>query len=224
MTSYSIAVIGGTGPQGKGLAYRFARAGHTVAIGSRSSERARQTATDIALRVGGAARVTGADNATAAESADVVLLAVPYDGHAELVASLRTQLAGKAVLSCVNPLGFDKRGPYGLDVADGSAAEEAQRIVPDARLVGAFHHLSAVSLWSDAELLDHEDVLVCGDDARAKTVAVDLARAVTGRAGIDAGALRLARQLEPLTAVLIGVNKRYKVRSGIRIAGLGHDG
>jgi len=224
MTSYKIAVIGGTGPQGKGLAYRFAKAGHTIVIDSRSSERAEQAAADIACRVGGAVQVSGADNATAAESADVVLLAVPYDGHAALVASLRTQLVGKVVLSCVNPLGFDKRGPYGLDVADGSAAEEAQRIVPDARLVGAFHHLSAVSLWSEAELLDHEDVLVCGDDAQAKTVAIDLARAVTGRAVIDAGAPRSARPLEPPTAVLIGVNKRYKVRSGIRIAGLGHDG
>ncbi|MGP3991878.1 NADPH-dependent F420 reductase [Streptomyces sp. 3N207] len=224
MTSYKIAITGGTGPQGKGLAYRFAKAAHTVFIGSRSPERAKQAATDIARRVGDAARVSGMENAAAAESADVVLLAVPYDGHAALVASLRSQLVGKVVLSCVNPLGFDKHGPYGLDIADSSAAEEAQRIVPDAKLAGAFHHLSAVSLWSDAELLAHEDVLVCGDDDQAKTVAADLARAITGRAGIDVGALRLARQLEPLTAVLIGINRRYKVRSGIHIVGLGHDG
>ncbi|MFC9682489.1 hypothetical protein [Streptomyces sp. NPDC056948] len=92
--------------------------------------------------------------------------------------------------------------------------------MPGARLVGAFHHLSAVNLWGGAEVLDHEDVLVCGDDADAKGVAIELTRAVTGRAGVDAGALRLARQLEPLTAVLIGVNKRYKVRSGIRVSGL----
>lgn len=220
MTSYKIAVIGGTGPQGNGLAYRFVKAGHTVVIGSRSSERAEQAATDIARRVGEAAQISGADNTSAAESADVVLLAVPYDGHAGLVASLRDQLAGKVVISCVNPLGFDKRGPYGLDVTDGSAAEEAQRIVPGASLVGAFHHLSAVSLRSEARLLDHEDVLVCGDNVQAKEVAIHLARAITGRDGIDVGALRLARQLEPLTAVLIGINKQYKVRSGIRIAGL----
>ncbi|MCW2944963.1 MAG: NADPH-dependent reductase [Actinoallomurus sp.] len=223
MTTYKIALIGGTGPQGKGLAYRFAKAGHAIIIGSRSSERAHQAAIDIASRVGDAAQVSGADNATAAESADVVLLAVPYDGHAVLVESLRAQLAGKVVISCVNPLGFDKRGPYGLDLADGSAAEEVQRIVPDAKLAGAFHHLSAVNLWSETELLDHEDVLVCGDDDEAKTVAINLTRAITGRDGIDAGALRLARQLEPLTAVLISINKRYKVRSGIRIAGLEHE-
>ncbi|MEZ7003604.1 NADPH-dependent F420 reductase [Streptomyces sp. AD55] len=224
MTSYRIAVVGGTGPQGKGLAYRFAQAGHTVVLGSRSAERARRTAAEIARRAGDAVPVGGADNATAAASADVVLLAVPYDGHAALVESLRTPLTGKVVLSCVNPLGFDRHGPYGREVADGSAAEEAQRIVPGARLAGAFHHLSATSLWNEAGLLAHEDVLVCGDDAEAKAVAVELARTVTGRAGVDAGALRLARQLEPLTAVLIGVNKRYKVRSGIRVAGLGPGG
>lgn len=222
MPPYQIAVIGGTGPQGKGLAYRFVRSGHHVTIGSRSAERARSTAADIARRVGEAASVSGADNAAAAGAADVVLLAVPYKGHAELVASLSARLAGKVLISCVNPLGFDQRGPYGLEVADGSAAEEAQRLAPEAKLAGAFHHLSAVNLWSETELLDHEDVLVCADDEQAKAVAAELARAVTGRAGIDAGALRLARHLEPLTATLIGINQRYKVRSGIRVAGLEH--
>lgn len=158
-----------------------------------------------------------------AEAADTVVLAVPFDGHAALVESLRAQLAAKVVISCVNPLGFDERGPYGLDVASGSAAEEAQRIVPDAQLVGAFHHLSAVNLWSETAVLEHEDVLVCGDDTEAKAVAIDLAHAICGRSGVDAGPLRLARQLEPLTAVLININRRYRVRSGIRISGLDTD-
>ncbi|PWI12121.1 NADPH-dependent F420 reductase [Streptomyces sp. NWU339] len=221
MTAFRLSVIGGTGPQGKGLAYRFAKAGHHVVIGSREAERARTTAAEIAERLAHShVPITGEDNNTAAEKADVVLLAVPFAGHAALVESLGASLTGKVVISCVNPLGFDKRGPYGLDVPDGSAAEEAQRVVPRARVVGAFHHLSAVSLWSEAEALDHEDVLVCGDDDDAKTTAITLARAITGRDGIDAGALRLARQLEPLTAVLISVNKRYRARSGIRISGL----
>lgn len=221
MTAFRLAVIGGTGPQGRGLAYRFAKAGHHVIIGSRDIGRAKTAAEEIVARLGeDRTHVTAADNSTATEEADVVLLAVPFDGHAALVKSLGRRLANKVVISCVNPLSFDKRGPYGLDVLDGSAAEEAQRIVPDARMVGAFHHLSAVSLWGDADVLDHEDVLVCGDDDDAKAAAIELSRAITGRDGIDAGALRLARQLEPLTAVLISVNKRYKVRSGIRISGL----
>jgi NADPH-dependent F420 reductase len=219
VTSYHIAVVGGTGPQGKGLAYRFARHGHRVVLGSRSAGRAEDAAAEIVARLPDA-EVSGATNAAAAAGADVVVLAVPYDGHDDLVASLAEQLAGKVVISCVNPLGFDKQGPFGLDVPGGSAAETAAALVPDARLVGAFHHVSAVTLWGEAEHLDHEDVLVCGDDAEAKQVAVELARAVTSRDGVDAGRLRIARQLEPWTAVLISVNKRYKTRSGTRISGL----
>ncbi len=222
MTSYRIAVIGGTGPQGKGLAYRFARHGHAVVLGSRSAERAETAAAEIRERVPDA-DVSGAGNADAAADAEVVLLAVPYDGHDDLVKDLAPVLEGKTVISCVNPLGFDKRGPYGLDVPGGSAAETAASLVPGAVVVGAFHHVSAVTLWGDAEFLDHEDVLVCGDDKEAKQVAIELARTVTGRDGVDAGKLRLARQLEPLTAVLISINKRYKTRSGIAISGLpGH--
>ena len=219
MTTYHVAVIGGTGPQGKGLAYRWARHGHRVVLGSRSAERAQEAAAEITARVPDDA-VTGAVNADAAAGADVVVLAVPYDGHDDLVASLADELAGKVVISCVNPLGFDKQGPYGLVVPGGSAAETAASLVPTARLVGAFHHVSAVTLWGEEEYLDHEDVLVCGDDADAKAVAIELARAVTSRDGVDAGRLRIARQLEPWTAVLISINKRYKTRSGTAISGL----
>ena len=219
MTKYRIAVIGGTGPQGKGLAYRFARHGHAVVVGSRSKDRADSAAEEIRERVP-AGDVSGAANADAAAAAEVVLLAVPYDGHDELVEDLAPVLEGKTVISCVNPLGFDKQGPYGLEVAGGSAAESAAATVPSATVVGAFHHVSAVSLWGEEEYLDHEDVLVCGDDKDAKQVAIELARTVTGRDGVDAGRLRLARQLEPLTAVLISINKRYKTRSGIAISGI----
>ncbi|HET7388668.1 MAG TPA: NADPH-dependent F420 reductase [Nocardioidaceae bacterium] len=222
VTTYQIAVVGGTGPQGKGLAYRWAMHGHRVAIGSRSEERAQAAADEIGKRLPDA-KVSGAANRDAVAGADVVLLAVPYDGHDELVAGLADALAGRIVISCVNPLGFDKQGPYGLALADGSAAETAARLAPDARVVGGFHHVSAVSLWGDADFLDHEDVLVCGDDSDAKQVAIELARAVTGRDGVDAGRLRIARQLEPLTAVLISVNRRYKARSGIAISGIPRD-
>ena len=217
---HTIAVVGGTGPQGKGLAYRFAKHGHDVVVGSRSVERAQEAAAAIAGRevTGG---VTGATNEDSLAGADVVLLAVPYDGHDELVASLADGLAGKVVVSCVNPLGFDKQGPYGLDV-DRSAAESAAALVPTARVTGAFHHVSAVTLWGDEEYLSHEDVLVCGDDADAVDLVVELAATVTGRPGVKAGRLRMARQLEPLTAVLISINKAYKTRSGVAISGV-HD-
>jgi len=218
----TIAVIGGTGPQGKGLGYRFARAGHDVVLGSRSQDRAVEAAGALTERLAGqpSGSVTGAVNEKAAEIGDVVLFAVPYEGHDELVHGLGPHLAGKVVISCVNPLGFDKKGPYGLDLGPTSAAEQAQALLPDSSVVGAFHHLSAVTLIGPAEVLDHEDVLVCGDDKDAKQVVMDLAATVTGKPGVDAGALRLARQLEPLTAVLISINKRYKVRAGIAVVGL----
>jgi len=223
MPSYRIAVIGGTGSQGRGLGYRWAIHGHKVVLGSRAQERAEETASEIRTRAPDA-DVTGADNATAIAAADVVVLAVPYDGHDDLVAGLANELAGKTVISCVNPLGFDKQGPYGLDLSGGSAAEQAATLAPQATVVGAFHHVSAVSLWGKAEYLDHEDVLVCGDDEDAKQIAIHLARSVTGRDGVDGGALRMARQLEPLTAVLISINKRYRTRSGISISGIAISG
>jgi len=221
--SYRIAVIGGTGPQGKGLGYRFARHGHSVVLGSRAAEKAVPVAAEVAERlagVEGAGEVTGASNADACAGADVVLLAIPYDGHDDLVATL--PLDDTIVVSCVNPLAFDKQGPSGrvVDAGEGSAAESAQRIAPGSRVVGAFHHVSAVTLWGEADFLDEEDILVVGDDTDAKQVVMELARSVTGRDGVDAGKLRLARQLEPLTAVLISINKRYKTHSGVRISGL----
>lgn len=221
--SYRVAVVGGTGPQGKGLGYRFARHGHSVVIGSRAVEKTVPVVAEVAARleeVAGAGTVTGAANSDACEGADVVLLAVPYDGHDELVASL--PLAGKVVISCVNPLAFDKRGAFGrvIDAGEGSAAESCQRLALEASVVGAFHHVSAVTLWGDDEFLSQEDVLVCGDSIEAKAVAIELARCVTGRDGVDAGKLRLARQLEPLTAVLISINRKYETHAGVRVSGL----
>src|SRR5690606_5804039 len=130
---------------------------------------------------------------------------------------------GKVVVSCANPLGFDRAGPYGLAVPEGSVAEQAAALLPESRVVGAFHHLSAVNLLGDADLLSHEDVLVCGDDPEAKQLVMELAATITGRPGIDAGGLRLACQLEPFTAVLISINKRYRVHSGLAVSGLPSD-
>ncbi|MEH1015977.1 NADPH-dependent F420 reductase [Micromonospora sp. CPCC 206060] len=214
-----IAVVGGTGPQGRGLGYRLARAGYDVVLGSRDAERATVAAEELSLLADGA-RITGTSNLAAADSADIVLLAVPYDGHAELVTSLAEAVTGKIVVSCVNPLGFDRFGPFGRTVPAGSAAEEAAGIVGSATVIGAFHHLAAPLLLDPEADLSHEDVLVCGDDITAKERVMALATDVTGGRAVDAGRLRLARQLEPLTAVLLSVNKRYKTRSGLAVTGL----
>lgn len=162
----------------------------------------------------------GRTNVEAAGAAEVVVLAVPYAGHAALVAAVKSCLAGKVVVSCVNPLGFDKGGPYGLTVPDGSAAEETARLVPEAQVVASFHHLAAPLLTDPDTDLSNEDVLVCGDDQTAKDVAAGLAVDVTGGRAVDVGGLRLARQLESFTAVLISVNKRYRTHSGVSLTGI----
>jgi NADPH-dependent F420 reductase len=210
-----VGILGGTGPQGRGLTRRFAAAGHEVVIGSRAAERAQEVAAEYAL-VGS---VTGAANADAA-GADLVVVTVPYEGHADLLRSLAEELAGKIVVDCVNPLGFDKQGPYVLPVAAGSAAQEAQEILPRSTVVAAFHHVSAVHLDDAAVERVEGDVLVLGEDRDAVQTVCDLATAIPGARGVYAGRLRLAGQVEALTANLIAINRRYKAHAGLQITDL----
>jgi 8-hydroxy-5-deazaflavin:NADPH oxidoreductase len=215
----SIGVLGGTGPQGNGLALRWAVAGLRVIIGSRDAGRAKKAARELAERVG-ADTVTGTDNAGCAAAADIVLVAVPWDGHDTLLESLREPLTGKIVIDCVNPLGFDQRGPYPLKVAEGSAAQRAAVLLPDSRVTAAFHHVSAVIL-ADLSIAQVDcDVLVLGDDRAAVDQVRALADAIPGVRGVYGGRLRNASQVEALTANLIAVNRRYRTHAGIRVTGL----
>ncbi|MGZ4489143.1 MAG: NADPH-dependent F420 reductase [Nocardioides sp.] len=211
----TVAVLGGTGPQGRGLARRFAAAGVPVVLGSRSAERAEATAAELADAVGGS--VTGADNAGAAAAGDVVVVAVPWDGHGDLLRSLTSELAGKVVVDCVNPLGFDKQGAYALPVEEGSAAQQAQAILEAATVVGAFHNVSAVKLEDPEVTSVDTDVLVLGDVREATDLVQDLAGVIPGVRGVYGGRLRNAHQVEALTANLISVNRRYKAHSGLRV-------
>ena len=217
-TDQVVAVLGGTGPQGRGLARRFAAAGIPVVIGSRSAERAAEVATDLADATGGT--VSGADNATAAGQGDVVVVAVPWDGHADLLRDLAGQLAGKVVVDCVNPLGFDKQGGYALPVEEGSAAQQAAALLPGSTVVGAFHHVSAALLDDPAVTSVDTDVLVLGDDRDATDLVQALASSIPGVNGVFGGRLRNAHQVEALTANLISINRRYRAHSGIRVTDL----
>ncbi|MEU3163217.1 NADPH-dependent F420 reductase [Streptosporangium sp. NPDC006930] len=215
VSGISIGILGGTGDQGKGLARRFALAGHTVLIGSRSAERAQAAAESIGGSVRGSVR--GADNPAVAAEADVVIVATPWDGHRSTLESLRSELAGKIVIDCVNPLGFDKQGAYMLPVEEGSAAQQAAAVLPDSRVVAAFHHVSAVLLL-DPEVEEITlDVLVVGDDREATETVQALAGRIPGVRGVYAGRLRNAHQVEALTANLISINRRYKAHAGLRI-------
>ena len=217
VSGLSVGILGGTGDQGRGLAYRLARAGQRVVIGSRAASRGEVAAAALSALPGVPAGVlTGGDNAAACAT-DVVIVAVPWEGHADLLAGLRDNLAGRIVVDCVNPLGFDKQGAYPLRVPEGSAAQQAAALLPDSRVCAAFHHLSAVLLVDpDVERMDL-DVLVLGDDREATGVVQALAGRVDGMRGVYAGRLRNAGQVEALTANLIAVNRRYKAHAGIRV-------
>ena len=211
-----VAVLGGTGPQGRGLARRFASAGVTVVVGSRAAEKAERVAAELVEATGGT--VTGAANLDAAAAGDVVLLVVPWDGHQELIESLREALVGKIVVDCVNPLGFDKQGPFALRVDQGSATEQAAALLPESRVVGAFHNVSA-ALLDDPDVESIEtDVLVLGDDDREATDLVQaLADTIPGVRGVYGGRKRNAHQVEAFTANLIAINRRYKAHAGVRV-------
>jgi NADPH-dependent F420 reductase len=217
-----VGVLGGTGPQGKGLAVRLAAAGQRILLGSRDAERAAEIATDVAARAlpaAGAAEVSvqGGSNVDVAGAADLVIIAVPYDGHAAVLAELAAPLAGKVVVDCVVPMGFDELGAYVLDVPEGSVTQQAAALLPDSFVVGAFHHLSAVLLQDLSKPTLDGDVMVVGDDRSATDTVQALAGRLPGMRGVYAGRLRNARQVEALTINLVSVNRRYKAHAGIRV-------
>ncbi|MFI5911607.1 NADPH-dependent F420 reductase [Dactylosporangium sp. NPDC051541] len=220
VSGLSVGILGGTGPQGRGLAYRFARAGQRVLVGSRSTERGEQAAQELRELPGVEAdAVRGGDNVFAC-GADVVVVAVPWDGHGATLAELAPHLSGRIVVDCVNPLGFDDKGPYPLRVEEGSAAEQAAALLPEARVCAAFHHVSAVLLADPAVAEVDLDVLVLGDDRDAALHVQALAARIAGMRGVFAGRLRNAGQVEAFTANLIAINKRYKAHAGIRVTDL----
>lgn len=211
-----IGVLGGTGEQGRGLGWRLAAAGHPVVLGSRDAERARRAAADLAPRVG-PRLLRGAANSEVAVGCDVVVAAVPWEGHADLLRSLAEPLAGRIVVDCVNPIGFDQRGAFALTVPEGSAAEQAAALLPNSRVVAAFHHVSAALLLDPTLPRVDTDVLVLGDDRIATDTVQALAGRIPGMRGVYAGRLRCAGQVEALTANLIAVNRRYKAHAGLRV-------
>jgi 8-hydroxy-5-deazaflavin:NADPH oxidoreductase len=216
MATLTIGILGGTGDQGRGLARRFAAAGNPVIIGSRSPERAAAAAASLGEDLG----IRGMTNEDTAATADVVIVAVPWEGHGSLLASLAGALAGKIVIDCVNPLGFDSRGAYPLPVEEGSAAQQAAMVLPGSVVVGAFHHVSSVLLL-DPQVSEVElDVMVLGDDRHATDLVQALAARIPGVRGVYAGRLRNCGQVEALTANLVSVNRRYKAHAGFRITDL----
>lgn len=221
--SRRIGILGGTGPEGSGLAYRWTLAGEEIVIGSRDAQRAAETAGQIRTRIGASAKIEGTDNSTAASQCEVVVLTVPFSGQAALLKQLKNVWKpGTVVIDTTVPLAATVGGAATrmLGVWQGSAAEQARELLPSAvSLVAAFQNLGAELLAKEEDV--DCDILVCSDDERAKQIASELAAKIRGARPLNGGKLENARIVESLTALLVGINIRYKVHSaGIRFTGL----
>ncbi|HLV87231.1 MAG TPA: NADPH-dependent F420 reductase [Candidatus Sulfotelmatobacter sp.] len=217
-----IAIIGGTGPLGMGLALRWARAGESIIIGSRDAARAQQAASAIQQRAGNSPNVSGMENAAACAAADILMLTIPFESQAHLLKQLKPAMTeGSILIDATVPLAASVGGRASrpLGVWQGSAAQQAAELVPDGiSVVAAFHNVSADLLGGDAPL--DCDVIVCSDDADAASLIRELAAKIPGVRAIDGGKLENARIVEQITALLIGLNIRHKGHSGIRVTGL----
>lgn len=217
-----IAVIGGTGPAGMGLALRWARSGETIIIGSRDAQRAQVAAAAIQLKAGNQANVSGTENGAACALADILMLTVPFEGQAALLKQLKNSITpGSILIDATVPLASSVGGRASrpLGVWQGSAAQQAAELVPvGVSVVAAFHNLSAELLNGDDSV--DCDVVVCSDDPDAGQLTRELAAKIPGVKAIDGGKLENARIVEQITALLIGLNIRHKGHAGIRITGL----
>jgi len=220
--SRAIAIIGGTGPAGTGLALRWARAGETIIIGSRDAARAEQTAEAIRKRAGADAQVSGLENSAACAASRLLVLTVPFEGQAALLKQLKPAIRpGSILIDATVPLAASVGGRASrtIGVWQGSAAQQTAELVPNGVcVVAAFQNVSA-DVLNGNEVVDC-DVIVCSDDPNATQVAMDLAAKIAGVRAIDGGKLENARIVEQITALLIGLNIRHKGRGGMRITGL----
>ena len=213
----TLAFIGGTGPEGKGLAARFAKAGLSVIIGSRSAERGEEAAKEIREAAGGS--VSGATNADAVLSADTILITLPYSGLNDTLPPLADAIADKIVISTVVPLEFSGGRASIMQIDDGSAAEETKRLLPGARVVGAFQNLAAHKLFDVSHVIEG-DVIVTSDDREALREVMTLSERIEGIRGVNGGNLRASRYVEGITAMLVGINRNYKAEAHVKIVGI----
>ena len=211
-----IAVVGGTGKEGRGMALRWAHAGHSVFIGSRDAARAKEAAAELSAQAG--SNIQGGENTEAVEASELVVLSVPYSAHASTLGALKSALAGRVLIDITVPLQPPKVTSVNLPAGQAAALEAQAILGSETPVVAALHHVSAVHLRD----LDHAiecDVLACSDDKPALELALGLIRDLGVRA-VDAGPLRNAIALESLTPVLLHINRTLKGSAGIRLTGV----
>jgi NADPH-dependent F420 reductase len=213
-----IAVLGGTGPEGLGLAARLAQIGESVIIGSRSAERAEEAVKSLRAKLPQAS-LSGGPNAEAAAEAEVVVLAFPYEGIDGILADCSAAMEGKLVIDTIVPLKVDGKFFCVEPPSEGSAAEKIQGRVAGAKVVSAFKHQSAHHLI-ELEHAMEGDVLLCGNDEAARGVVAALVRRIRDLRPVDAGELRNARVFEAMTALLLNLNRKHKTRASLKILGV----
>ena len=214
-----LAFLGGTGPEGRGLAIRLALAGEEVVIGSRDAARASTAAEELLLLAPGA-RITGAANADAAAQADTIFLTFPYEGQMPTLETLGEALDGKIVVNVIAPMEFQRgRGAIALPVDAGSAAEESQLLLPGALVAAAFQNASAEEL-QEPGLIMEGDVVICSDHKAAKDRVMELTPKIPNLRPVDGGALANAKYVEQITPLLVNINRIYKIHAGIKIVGV----
>ena len=214
-----LAILGGTGPEGKGLALRLAMAGEEPIIGSRDASRGAAVAEELAQSAPDVV-IKGTDNSSAVDSADVVFLAFPYEGQRPVLEDLGPALKGKIVVCVIAPMKFERgKGASAVEVEAGSAAQEAQEMLPDCKVVAAFQNASAEELL-DPKIAMEGDVVVCSDHADAKNLVMGLAGKIKNLRGVDGGSLANAKYVEQITPMLVNINRIYKIHAGIKIVGI----
>ena len=212
----TIGILGATGPLGRGMAARWTRAGHVVHLGSRKRARAEEARDGLVADGAPAQRLVAGENLEVARAADVVVVAVPFEGQAPALPPLAEALESKIVCTAVVPLGFDEHGPFLQPVDEGSAAHQCRQLLPGARLVAGFHAVSSKRLRAVDDPVD-ADALLCSDDEEAMARIAALANEIPGLRGVPVGPLRLASQLEGQTAVVLSYNKRNRTEAGLRL-------
>ena len=214
-----LAILGGTGPEGKGLALRLAMAGEEPIIGSRDAARGAAIAEELARSAPGLV-IGGMDNSSAAAAAAVVFLAFPYEGQRPVLEDVGPLLKGKIVVCVIAPMKFERgKGASAVEVEAGSAAQEAQELLPDSQVVAAFQNASAEELL-DPNVTMEGDVVICSDHADAKKLVMGLADKIKNLRGVDGGGLSNAKYVEQMTPMLVNINRIYKIHAGIKIVGI----
>jgi NADPH-dependent F420 reductase len=213
-----IAFIGGTGPEGVGLAMRFAKSGNAVFIGSRTEERAAEAVAKVLAKVP-EGEVYGGFNQEGAEKADFIFVTVPSDAHQDILAELAEVIGDKIVIDVVVPMVFDKDGPRAIEVAEGSAAQQARAVLEKAKVLSGFHHLDATELQKIDKPMQG-DVIICGDHRAAKKKVMELVEQIEYVRALDGGGLLNSKYAEQMTVLLLQINRIYKAHAGVRITGI----